>query len=246
MIFELCCGSLEDAIIGDRYGASRIELNSSLFLGGITPSIGLVKTVLENVSIPVVLMVRPRGGGFKYSDYDYITMREDLKEFLRLNIEGIAFGFLNDNFEIDKKRTEEFVNLINNSGKKAVFHRAFDNVNNKEKTIEYLIDIGCNRILTSGGKSTVIDGKEMVRELQKNYGNQIEIVAGAGINHENIEKLILETNITQFHGSCKKWVEDKTSNSYVNYDYNNSFKGKYDMSSREELLEIVKIIEGYR
>ncbi len=156
MIFELCCGSLEDAIIGDRYGASRIELNSSLFLGGKTPSMGLVKKVLENINIPAVLMVRPRGGGFNYSHNDYITMKEDLKEFLKLSIEGIAFGFLNDDLEIHKRKTEEFINIINDSGKKSVFHRAFDNVKNKEESVEYLIDIGCSRVLTSGGKKLLL------------------------------------------------------------------------------------------
>lgn len=246
MIFELCCGSLEDAIIGDKYGASRIELNSSLFLGGITPSMGLVKTVLENISIPVVLMIRPRGGGFNYSDSDYITMKEDLKEFLKLNIEGIAFGFLNDDLEIDKIRTEDFIRHIDDSGKKSVFHRAFDNVKDKEKSMEYLINIGCNRVLTSGGEESAVEGIEVLRSLQESYGSEIDIVAGAGIKPENIDKIIVETNISQFHGSCKKWVEDKTSNSFVNYDYNNEYKGKYDMVSKEELLEIVKKIKRYR
>lgn len=246
MIFELCCGSLEDSVIANKYGADRIELNTSLALGGITPSIGLVKEVLDELKIPVVVMVRPRAGGFNYTKYDYKVMLRDLDELLRLDIEGIAFGFLTEDFNIDIERTKEFINRIKNKGKKAVFHRAFDNVSNKEKAIEELIELGCHRILTSGGKDNALDGIESIKQLQIKYGENIQIVAGSGIKDENVVELLKYTGISEIHSSCKGWNEDLTSNSFVNYDYNNNFKGKYDGASIEKVIKMKKTIDEYK
>ncbi|QQK07896.1 copper homeostasis protein CutC [Miniphocaeibacter halophilus] len=244
MIFELCCGSLEDIVIANELKVDRIELNAGLALGGLTPSLGLLELAIKETNIPLALMVRPRGGGFMYNDYDYKTMLKDLQIFLQYNIEGIVFGFLDKDFNIDIKKTEEFINIIKKSGKKAIYHRAFDNTSNKTKSIEELISLGCDRLLTSGGKNTAIDGKDMIKSLQKEYGNKIDIVAGSGLKSNNIKDFINYTNVTEIHSSCKEWKVDNTSNSFVSYDYNLSYKGMYDGVSRNEVIKMKEALKN--
>lgn len=243
MIFELCCGSLEDVIIANELKVDRIELNTGLALGGLTPSLGLVELAIQETDIPLALMVRPRGGGFMYNDYDYKTMLKDLQIFLQYNIEGIVFGFLDKDFNIDLKRTEEFVNIIKKSGKKAIFHRAFDNTTDKIKSIGELINLGCDRLLTSGGENTAIDGKDIIKLLEKEYGKKIDIVAGSGLKSNNIKDFISYTRVNEIHSSCKEWKNDNTSNSFVSYDYNLDYKGMYDGVSRNEVIRMKEALE---
>lgn len=242
MIFELCCGSLEDSIIANDLNVDRIELNTALALGGLTPSMGLIKEVLNNVNIPVAVMIRPRAGGFDYNELEYKTMLNDLEELLNVDIEGIVFGFLEKDLNINLNRTEEFINKIHKGGKKAIFHRAFDNSYDKERSIKELIKFGCDRVLTSGGKQTAIDGWETIKLLQKEYGNNIDIVAGSGINEINLKEFIENTNITQVHSSCKTWFKDNTSNSFVDYDYSKDNKGEYDGASFEKVKKFKSIL----
>lgn len=244
MIFELCCGSLDDSVIANDFGASRIELNTSLALGGITPSIGLVKEVLDNVDIPVTVMIRPRAGGFNYTELDYTVMLRDLDELLELDIEGIAFGFLTEDCNIDETRTKEFIDRIKHKGKKAVFHRAFDNTKDKGSSIELLIRLGCHRVLTSGGKETSAEGMDNLKYLQDNYGKDIVIVAGSGINLQNVESIVKHTGVKEIHSSCKEWKEDRTSNSFVNYDYNSEYKGSYDGASIDKVKGMKDILNN--
>ena len=132
-VIEICCGSYYDALMAYKGGAKRIELNSALYLGGLTPTLASLIMTKENTDLKVICMVRPRSAGFCYLDEDYEVMLRDAELLLKNGADGIAFGFLDENSEIDETRTKEMVKIIRKYNGEAVFHRAFDCVNDPYK-----------------------------------------------------------------------------------------------------------------
>lgn len=212
VLFEVCCGCLEDAVNAEKGGADRIELNSALFLGGLTPGVGLLKEVKKHINIPVMCMVRPREGGFCYSEYDYRTILAETEALIDAGADGIVFGFLTDNGEIDVKRSKELINLIKSKNEKAeiVFHRAIDLAPEVLKALKELIDLGVDRVLTSGQKASAFEGKETIRKMQELAGDKIEILPGGGINAQNAKELIEYTGVKMVHASARSERLDKS------------------------------------
>ncbi len=210
-MIEVCCGSFEDAMAAYEGGADEIELNSALSIGGLTPSLGSLIMVKQYTELKVVSMVRMRGAGFCYTDYQYEQMLEDAKLLISYGTDGIAFGFLKEDRTIDERKVKEFTNLIHDAGRKAVFHRAFDCVKDPYETMEQLIALGVDRVLTSGLQKTAEEGIPLLKELQERYGNRIELTVGSGIHAGNAEKIRKETGIERLHSSCKTWKTDDTS-----------------------------------
>lgn len=202
---------MEDVLAAERGGADRVELNSALSLGGLTPEQGSLVLCKGRAAIPVIAMLRPRGGGFCYSDVEYQTMLRSAEHLLAAGADGLAFGFLTADREVDRERTEQMVSLIHSYGKEAVFHRAFDCVRIFPEAVETLIQTGVDRILTSGGEHTALMGQECLRNLQSVYGNRIEILAGSGVRSENVAELLEKTGIRQVHSSCRGYREDRTA-----------------------------------
>ena len=144
----------------------------------------------------------------------------DTKLLLEHGADGIAFGFLKEDQTLDTERTKEVIYLIHEQGREAVFHRAFDCVADQKKTIEQLIGLGADRILTSGGAPDVWSGRERLKQLQKEYGSEIEILAGSGVNENNVRELMTYTGVHHVHSSCRVWKKDiTTSNEYVDFSY---------------------------
>ena len=135
-IVEICCGSYSDALAAWEAGATRIELNSALSLGGLTPSLATLKMTKQNTNLKVITMIRPRGVGFSYDEDEYEVMKQDEKIMLENGADGQAFGILDASGHIDATRTQEFVEIIHAEHKEAVFHRAFDCVDDPFQTIE--------------------------------------------------------------------------------------------------------------
>lgn len=210
-MLEICCGSYYDAVQAASGGAGRIELNSGLHLGGLTPSLGTLELVKENLNLKVIAMARPRGGGFCYSREDLDVMERDVKLLMEHGADGIAFGCLTGDAAIDREQNERLISIIHRYGGEAVFHRAFDCTSDPYKSMEILIDMGADRVLTSGLKPKAAEGSLLLGELQDRYGHKIEILAGSGINASNARKLMDETGITQVHSSCKDWITDPTT-----------------------------------
>ncbi len=205
MIYEVCCGSTDDALMAYKGGADRIELNSSLFLGGLSPSLGTLRQVKQQTDIPVMVMVRPREGGFCYTDAEYATMKEDAHLFLENGADGLVFGFLNSDGTIDLQRTSEFVQLC--GSKEAVFSRAIDVVPDILEGTKQLSGLGITRVLTSGGCPTAPAGADAIAQMVKAAGS-MQILPGGGITAENAPQLIAHTGVTQIHGSCRKLHRD--------------------------------------
>ena len=238
---EICCGSYYDALESHKGGAKRIELNSALHLGGLTPSLASLKMTKQNTNLKVICMIRPRGGGFFYSKEDIEVMFLDAEILMKNGADGLAFGFLNEDTTLNKALTKEMVNLIHKYNGEAVFHRAFDCVKEPDKTMVELIEIGVDRVLTSGLQAKAWDGRVMLTHLQKEYGDRIEILAGSGINYKNAVELMNETGIYQVHSSCKDWLSDSTTSiGSVSYSYAGfPNENNYDVVSSSKVSVLV-------
>lgn len=197
ILLEVCVGSVADAEAAIAAGADRLELCSALELGGLTPSLGLVEVVLAISPIPVVIMVRPRAGGFCYDDHEFAVMLRNAGRFLEAGASGIVFGVLDRLGQIDVGRSQELVNLADELD--TVFHRAFDFVADQRAALESLIGIGCRRVLTCGRQATAAAGAATIRELAACARGRIEILPGGGVNAANIAELVRATGCTQVH-----------------------------------------------
>lgn len=186
-------------------------------------------------------MLRPRGAGFHYTDDEFEVMKNDAVLMMEHGADGIAFGCLDENGHVNVKQTQQIINIIKEFDGEVVFHRAFDCVKDPYQTIEKLIDMGVQRILTSGLKPKAMEGKELIKDLQMKYGDQIEILAGSGINACNALELMNYTGITQVHSSCKDWVNDPTTQCYdVTFGYaDEPHEMDYDVVSQELVEKIV-------
>jgi len=210
-IAEICCGSYYDVKQAVEGGAERVELNSALALGGLTPAETELCMVKEDFSVKVIAMLRPRGAGFCYSDEEFRVMKRECQRLLECGADGIAFGCLRKDASLDEYKNQCILDLIKNKGKEAVFHRAFDCTEAPLTVVEQLISIGVDRVLTSGLKPKAIEGRDFLRRLQADYGGELEILAGSGIHSGNALELIEYTGIHQVHSSCKAWKTDPTT-----------------------------------
>lgn len=245
-MLEICCGSYYDGVQAAKGGAGRIELNSGLHLGGLTPSLGTLKLVKEHCPLKVIAMVRPRGGGFCYCKEDFEVMKMDAGQLLEAGADGIAFGCLNPDATINRAQNEALLSIIHSHGGEAVFHRAFDCTGDPHSSMKLLIDLGVDRVLTSGLKAKAWEGAALLKELQSTYGDQIEILAGSGIHAANAAALMKETGITQVHSSCKDWTPDPTTvMNGVSYAFAAPpHEGSYDVVSADMVRNLLKSLEG--
>ena len=208
MLLEICANSYQSAKNVQEAGAHRIELCQELSVGGITPSYGLLKQVLEKITIPVCVLIRPRGGNFVYSDEEFEIMKNDIQLCKELGCKGIVSGVLNPDKTIDVKRTQELVEL--SKPLEFAFHRAFDEVINPKVALGQLIDLGVERVLTSGQEKSAEQGLELLQELSKISNNRITILAGGGINAQNALKF-KEVGLKEIHASASSQLEDNNS-----------------------------------
>lgn len=196
-LLEVCCGSVEDVLQAERGGADRVELNSCLFHGGLTPSIGALVTAKRLSKLPVMAMVRPRQGGFCYTDAEYRTALADAEALLEHGADGLVFGFLNADGTLDAARVKELVRLAGDRTK--VFHRAIDVVPDWRATLGRLIELGVDRVLTSGQAPDVFYGLDVVREMADFAQGAIQILPGAGVNLRNVGRILEATGCDQVH-----------------------------------------------
>ena len=198
MIIEVCAESYEYALKAEKAGADRIELCKDLHLDGLTPEYESAKRTIDTLDIPVFILIRPRGGDFIYSHEEFELMKRDILKFKKMGCKGIVSGVLNDDNTIDIKKTKELVEL--SRPLEFTFHRAFDKVNNPLNEIENLIELGIDRVLTSGQKEKAIDGLVLLKQLNSISNNRIKIMPGSGINKSNIVNFV---NFEEIHGSFK-------------------------------------------
>ncbi|EDP72477.1 Copper homeostasis protein CutC [Flavobacteriales bacterium ALC-1] len=208
MLLEICANSYQSAKNAKGAGAHRIELCQELSVGGITPSFGLLKQVVENLQIPIFILIRPRGGNFVYSDVEFEIIKSDIQICKDLGCQGIVSGVLNEDKTIDIERTRELVEL--SKPLEFTFHRAFDEVKKPKEALEQLINLGVERVLTSGQERSAEQGLELLKVLNKISNNRIIILAGSGISSENAAQF-KEAGLKEIHASASSQHEENNS-----------------------------------
>ena len=240
---EVVANSVQDCIVAQSEGADRIELISASYLGGLTTTTTVLDMAIENgVKIPIMAMVRPRGGGFCYSEIEKEQMYREARELLKHGAKGIVFGFLTEDRKINWEETRKMIELCKSYEAESIFHRAFDCSDEPEYNIQRLIELGCTRVLTSGLGANVEKGAELLKVLQEKFGDKIEILAGAGISTENLESIIKNTGVTQVHGTFKKYGVDQTTTG-IDVTYRYTDKGDYEEVNPIELTQAVQMVK---
>lgn len=199
MKLEIVATSVQSAIHAEKGGADRIELCSELGVGGITPSYGLIQQVVERISIPVFVLIRPRGGNFVYSDDEFEIIKKDIQLCKDLGCAGIVSGVLKEDNSIDCIRTKELIEL--SKPLSFTFHRAFDLTPNPFDDLEKLIEIGAERILSSGQNDSTEKGIDLLIELKSKAQDRITILPGGGIHPDNVY-LFKENGFPEIHASA--------------------------------------------
>ena len=245
-IAEICCGGFDDAVAAQSGGADRIELNSALYLGGLTPSLGTLRLVKKCLGIKTMAMVRPRGGGFCYTSGELAVMELDCVLLMENGADGTVFGCLHSDGTVDIEANCRLVEVTHRFGGEAVFHRAFDCTPDPFAAMEALISIGVDRVLTSGQMDKAPDGALLLKQLQERYGDKIEILAGSGVSPAVAGKLMADTGITQLHSSCRAWVEDPTTAAgKVSYAYAPTpYEAMYEAVDEEKVREFVTAVKA--
>lgn len=206
IVLEVCANSIQSALNAQLACVDRIELCEQLEIGGVTPAFEMIAEAKEKISIPIHVLVRPRGGDFFYSEEEFGRMKKEIEWSKKINAAGVVIGILNPDFSIDKIRLAELVQLSHPLS--VTFHRAFDEVKNPFQSLEELISLGVNRILTSGQRENALEGVSLLHQLVNQADGRITILAGGGITEENISALVEGSGTNEFHFSAKVKLED--------------------------------------
>ena len=205
ILVEACCASVEDVLEAEKAGCARVELCSAMALGGLTPSVGMIKAIKKVSKIPIMAMNRPRSGGFCYTDAEFEMMKEDTKALIAAGVEGLVFGILREDGTVDSERCKEMMRLISYESMKlpkrvqTVFHRAIDVTPDWRAAIEELIEISYDRILTSGQVPDANDGAQTIANMVKAADGRIEIMPGSGVRKESFKELAQATGVKSVH-----------------------------------------------
>ena len=231
MLLEVCANSYQSAKHAQEAGAKRIELCSELSIGGITPSFGLIKQVISELAIKTFVLIRPRSGDFCYTKAEFDIIKKNIQVCKDLGCHGIVSGVLNANNTIDIARTQELVELA--SPLPFTFHRAFDMVPNPMESLEQLINLGVDRILTSGQEPKAIDGLNTLKLLKQHAQNRITILVGSGISSKNAQRF-KDEGFTEIHASASETISVASSPYFGNTPQT--------VSSLNEIKAILKVI----
>lgn len=199
-LFEVCVADIAGVKTAAEGGADRVELCAALEIGGITPSLGLVRAALEE-TLPVYVLIRPRGGDFVFSAAEVDVMLDDIVNYASAGVDGFAIGALTPERKIDIPTMTRLVEICGD--RSVTLHRSFDHTRNPSEALEQAVDLGIERVLTSGGASSAIEGLEPLRKLATQAAGRILIMPGGGITPVNLEKLLDSFPATDVHASCR-------------------------------------------
>ncbi|MCP4263723.1 MAG: copper homeostasis protein CutC [Planctomycetes bacterium] len=243
ILIEVCCGSVDDAVEAEKGSADRVELNSSLFLGGLTPSLGSIIEAKKRLKIPVMVMIRPRAGGFCYTQAEMAVMLNDVKLAVEHGADGLVFGILTRDGSIDTECCRQIIELTN--GRETVFHRAFDVTPDPLTALEKLIELGFTRVLTSGQQSTVPEGIKLIKKLIVHAGDKIEILPGGGIRLHNVHTIVEQTAAKQVHLSAFGQRLDKSTQHHPHITFGGSLhppEDRYDLIDSSAIQSISDLL----
>jgi copper homeostasis protein len=233
MIIEICANSFASAQAAQDGEANRIELCTDLSKGGLTPSHGLIKKVIEKLNIPVHVLIRPRGGDFIYSKKELDTMLKDIAFCKKLDCSGIVSGVLTSENTIDEKATRQLIEA--SKGMEFTFHRAFDCGVEVESSIRLLMDLGVTRLLSSGQQNKAIDGIKLLNKMKLLAKDDLQIMPGSGINAENA-LAFKESGFEAIHFSATKKANSSKTASRL---FANEVIGTSDQLEIERIKKIL-------
>lgn len=239
-MLEICVDTADAALLAQQSGADRIELCSSLLLGGLSPSPALISFCMQKIALPVRIMIRPRSGDFFYSEAEFNLMKKEIEMLKQYRPDGFVFGLLNADGKIDSKRTKELVEIANPVN--VTFHRAFDVCRNPFDALEKIIECGCSTLLTSGQKNKATNGAVLIKKLVEQSNGRIEILIGSGVTDKNILALKNQTGARAFHMSARKKI--KSNMLFHNSGINMEHCDDYFSVDREMIRRVKKIISG--
>lgn len=243
-IIEIATSDFSTTSAAVKGGADRIELCANLMEGGTTPSYGTIALCMEKFEIPIFPIIRPRGGDFLYSDEEFDCMKKDILQCKQLGCKGIVVGMLLQDGAVDSKRMEALVSLAHPMS--VTFHRAFDRCHEPFKALEAIIELGCERILTSGQYPQAILGIELIKQLHETANGRIIIMPGSGVRKDTILTLAKETGCNEFHASLRRHIPSTMKFKHPNFvttteSYTNNF---IDAASVQSLrIELMKANE---
>jgi copper homeostasis protein len=236
---EITVGTVEDAVAAEQGGANRLELCAALAVGGLTPSLGTLIEVKAAVALPVMVLVRPRPGGFAYGAADFRVMQRDVDLALQHGADGIVFGILTTDGRVDADRSRH---LLRQAGERAtVFHRAFDVTPDPFEALEQLIDLGFRRVMTSGQEETAYNGAGLIAELVRRARGRVEILPAGGINRFTVADVVTRTGCDQVHASLRSRREDRSVAARPQVSFGGAVKlpeDRYDAVSGEAVAEL--------
>lgn len=209
VLVEICCGSTEDVLEAEKGGADRVELCSALPLGGLTPSAATLAEVKSRTKVPVMVMIRPRGGAFCYSEEELSTMEREIEMAGEFGADGFVFGVLKSDGTVDLQRNRRLVSRC--GGRPTVFHRAFDVTPDPVIALEMVIDVGFKRLLTSGQQATALEGAPLIHYLNERAEDAIEIMPGGRIRLDNLEELVAATGCSEMHMRAHRCYPDESA-----------------------------------
>ena len=202
MILEIAANSVASALAAQEGGAGRVELCTALEAGGLTPSYAQIAMAREKLTIPLYVLIRPRAGDFLYSDLEFETMRRDIEACVQAGCDGVVFGALDADGNVDLPRCRLLMAAAGSIG--VTFHRAFDLVRDPMSALEDVIALGCERVLTSGAQANALEGAALIRQLVELSAGRIVVMPGAGVDARNIGELLSITGAREFHASARQ------------------------------------------
>jgi len=206
---EVCANSAISAVAAQMGGAIRVELCNNLHQGGTTPSHGHIALARKQLHIKLYVLIRPRSGDFLYTNDEYQLMLTDMRHSIEMGCDGIVCGILKKDGTIDMERNALIVDMARKHGVGITFHRAFDVCLDQDQALEDIIELGFERILTSGGKSSAMEGASHIKHLIDKSNGRIKIMPGGGINEANVANLVRFTTATEIHTSARTLINSK-------------------------------------
>ena len=200
-LVEVCVESLVSARAAHAGGAGRIELCDRLDLGGLTPATDLIRQVKREISIKLHVLIRPREGNFNYSHKEYQKIQDEIRECKDLGVDGIVIGILLPDGSLDVERMSKILELA--TPLSTTFHRAFDEIKDPANSVKQIINLGMDRILSSGQQPEAPQGSELLQKMIVQAGEELIIMPGAGLNTENITEFAREIRTSEYHGSLR-------------------------------------------
>lgn len=207
VLVEVAVDALDGAATALQNGADRIELCAALSLGGLSPGPGLLELTLAQCRLPVMVMARPRPGDFLYTRSEFATLLRDVAAAKAAGAKGIVTGVLGADASIDRERMREVATLA--APLPVTCHRAFDLCPDPEAALTVLLELGVTRVLTSGQAETAAKGSACIARLVQLARGRIAVMAGAGVNADNVAALVRTTGVTEVHLSASTWTPSR-------------------------------------